>query len=88
MAITRKPKNIPAMVEPVDVEELINKGGSIARPTTTTKSAEARGKQVIVRVPEQLLKQIDKNVKTRVIRIPRHTWLIEAIMEKLERESA
>ena len=37
--------------------------------------------------PTSKLAQIDSTVKQRAIRIPRHTWILEAIAEKLEREN-
>ena len=43
---------------------------------------------VVLRVPEKLLNDLDAAVEQRSVRIPRHTWLLEAIAEKLEREQA
>jgi hypothetical protein len=34
-----------------------------------------------------MLTQIDQAVKARPIKTPRHTWLLEAIYEKLSRTS-
>ncbi|MFC1611285.1 hypothetical protein ACFL6C_10015 [Myxococcota bacterium] len=81
MAITRKPKAEPA--PNVDVDALINKGGSVTR----LANAEANQKQVYVqlRLPKELVDQIDKALSTRSIKTPRHTWFLEAIHEKLER---
>jgi hypothetical protein len=83
MAITRKPK--PALGGPVDVEALINKGGSIARheEARSTKSKET---PVVVRIPSDLLDRIDALVGTRQLKTPRHTWLLEALLEKANRE--
>lgn len=39
-----------------------------------------------VRVPEGTLDRIDALVKNRPTRIPRHSWLLEAIHEKLHKE--
>ena len=83
MAITRRPK--PAPSPAVDVEALINKGGSVARPSNEERSAPKQA-QVKLRLPTELLTQVDQALKGRRITIPRHTWLIEAIVEKLERE--
>lgn len=41
---------------------------------------------VVLRLPEKLLNELDAAVEQRSVRIPRHTWLLEAIAEKLERE--
>ena len=42
---------------------------------------------VVIRLPSELIKLIDAAVNARPIRMPRHTWLLEAIHEKLARES-
>jgi len=85
MAITRKPKQSSGTAtKPVDVDALINKGGSVAG-----KNGE-HGKDavpVILRVPEDILQRVDASVQARRIKTPRHTWLLEAVLEKLERES-
>lgn len=39
-----------------------------------------------VRVPKGTVDRIDARVKRRMTRIPRHSWLLEAIYEKLYRE--
>jgi predicted transcriptional regulator len=41
---------------------------------------------ITVRVPEETLERIDALVQRRQTRIPRHSWLLEAIYEKLDRE--
>jgi hypothetical protein len=38
---------------------------------------------VSLRLPASMLKEIDKAVKTRPYRMPRHMWLLEAVHEKL-----
>jgi hypothetical protein len=38
-----------------------------------------------LRLPASMLKEIDKAVKTRPYRMPRHMWLLEAVHEKLMR---
>jgi len=86
MAISRKPKRgAQFTTDVVDVDALINKGGSVAKPHQGDPSKE---KPVILRVPEAILEKIDATVKARRIKTPRHTWLLEAVLEKLERESA
>jgi hypothetical protein len=83
MAISRKPRTEPATAKNVDVDALINKGGSISQ----RQDAEQKEKPVILRVPEDVLERIDAIVKARRIKTPRHTWLLEAVLEKLEKES-
>ena len=85
MAITRKPARVAPPSGNVDVDDLIRRGGS---------AAEAREEQggeivpVILRLPAAMLRSIDGAVKSRPVRIPRHTWLLEAIHEKLQRETS
>ena len=87
MAITRKPKAAEShQASGVDVDALINKGGSVAR----TAAAEKDGKdmeRVNIRMPTDFLQQIDAAVKRRRIKTARHTWILEALAEKLDRET-
>ena len=41
---------------------------------------------VLLRVPAAMLARIEKAMKARPVKIPRHTWLLEAVHEKLARE--
>jgi len=82
MAITRKPSTNAASAE-VDVDALINKGGT---PPSQNEDPEQGTTAVVLRLPSDMLKQINACVKARPVRIPRHTWLIEAVHEKLSRE--
>ena len=84
MAITRKPKSAPTIGEAA-VEALISKGGSVAKPKDVTPQ-KAKEIPVIVRIPSVLLDRIDALVGLREIKTPRHTWLIEALLEKANRE--
>jgi len=85
MAITRKPKVIKKEeTAPVDVDALINRGGSVAgRPVPSEKEKIVT---VNLRVPSETLNRVDQAVQSRPFKIPRHTWLMEAIVEKLKRE--
>ncbi len=44
-------------------------------------------RQVSLRIPAEILERVDAAVQNRRVRIPRHTWLLEALVEKLEREA-
>jgi hypothetical protein len=61
-----------------------------ARPAAgvVEKLPPAEEQPIVLRLPVPLLSKVDEVVKARPIRIPRHTWLLEAIWEKLEREQA
>jgi hypothetical protein len=87
MAISRRPKRTSSETKAVDVDALISKGGSVAG-NNKVQSKEKRTTPVIVRVPDEILEKVDSAVQARPIKTPRHTWLLESIFEKLERESA
>ena len=89
MAITRKPKKTTEEPKPekkkkaVDVAALINKGGSAVQKAE--KSNEE--KPVIQRIPEDILKRVDEAVAARRVKTSRNTWINEAILDLLEKES-
>lgn len=85
MAVTRKPKT-KQEPQPVDVDALIRKGGSVAGEAETETGKGAKTTSVILRVPSDIIERVDSAVKARRIKTPRHTWLLEAIHEKLDRE--
>jgi len=76
MALAPKPKPGAASV---DVDALINKGLAVrdAPPPGDLK--------VILRIPAHLIARVDDALHAEPLRRPRHTWLLEAILEKLER---
>jgi hypothetical protein len=83
MAIARKPVRSGPQAGGVDVEALINKGGSA--PTREPSKAETT--PVVLRLPTELLEQVDSLLKARPVRIPRHTWILEAVYQKMKQES-
>ena len=82
MAISRKPKTTEKTAQEPNIAALINKGGSTAEATIK----EDKEKPILLRVPSDVLSQIDAIVSSKRIKTPRHTWLLEAVFEKLERE--
>ena len=54
---------------------------------TSGADAKSATQTVVLRVPAGLLARLDGAVANRAVRVPRHTWLLEAISEKLEREN-
>lgn len=88
MAIARKPKAAapaPVRSEP-EIEALIARGGGVAAAASATAAAPARTTNVVLRLPPGMVERVDAAVSRRSLRIPRHTWLLEAVLEKLERE--
>jgi hypothetical protein len=87
MAISRRPKpTLVAAAPAVDVDALINKGGSVAR-SVAEPAAISKPAPVVLRMPPDVLARIDQAVEARRVKVPRHTWLMEAVIEKLERET-
>ncbi len=91
MAIAKKPQS-QTNLETSEVDALIQKGGSVAGENSLTSetdnAASGKEKSVILRLSAETLQQIDRAVQLRRIKIPRHTWFLEAVMEKLDREFA
>ncbi len=86
MAVTRKPAKKPAP-QAVDVEALILKGGSVAGEAEAAGQA-GKATSVVLRIPADVMERVDLAVQARRIKTPRHTWLLEAIMEKLDRDKS
>lgn len=84
MAISRKPRPAESSAT-VDIDALIHKGGSVAGEGEGP--AKPKLAPVILRIPSQMLARVDAAVEARVVPTPRTTWILEAIAEKLERES-
>lgn len=84
MAVTRK-RTKKTETETVDVDALIRKGGSVAGDAKSLEQSD-KPTSVILRIPADVIAQIEKAVLARRLKIPRHTWLLEAVMEKLDRE--
>jgi hypothetical protein len=83
MAITAKPSKASTPV--VDVDALINKGGSVAAPGEQGRE-ETEIKTVLLRVPIDILTSVDAQLKSRRPRVPRNTWILEAMLQRIERE--
>lgn len=83
MAVVRK----PAVVAERDVDAVIRRGG--AAPAGADAAAPARSRpSVVVRLPPDLLDRVDAAVAARAVPITRHSWILEALHEKVLRESA
>lgn len=79
MAVRRKPRN---------VEDFIKQGGSSPKPVSDAPEGQAGPgfKNVRLRMREDLLEAVDQAVERRRSGIARHAWILEAIVEKLDRE--
>lgn len=80
-----KDRTIKPPVDERTIEAIINKGGSTAIEET---KAEETTRNVQLRLAPSLISRIDavRGRKPKEIRQDRHPWIIEAILEKLQRE--
>jgi len=91
-AVTRKPKrdsqegNNPVESDEAVIKAVVDKGGSVAKSSAQVEVDRQAVQVVNLRVPVEILNEIDSLRKERRIKTPRHTWLLEAIEEKIERE--
>jgi predicted HicB family RNase H-like nuclease len=69
---------------PQDIEEVINRGGSSAASQEENQEKE---RIFNLRVPESLVVKVDTLRKRRTGKISRNTWILEAIEDKIKRES-
>ena len=87
MAIARKPGK--SITSERNIEALINQGGGVApvKPEPAANRTDRKRSSVILRIPAPLLTSVDEAVDARPLPTTRHTWLLEAVFEKLQRES-
>lgn len=78
--------------KPINVEEFIQDVGSISQVVTPKKKPEDISDEEVkglkLRLPVDLLTEIDAAVKSRRPAPSRHQWILEAIYEKLAKDSA
>jgi hypothetical protein len=55
------------------------------QPTQEQKPPKSRRKSVIVYFDPQMLRQVDEVANSHVIKTSRQRWIMEAIVEKLQR---
>lgn len=81
MAISKK---VPSYERKVN--DLINKGGAVAN---TNKKEERTIQNIQLRLPNSLIQKIDSQCTNAYyqIRKSRHSWILDAILEKLDRDS-
>jgi hypothetical protein len=92
MSISKKPtKQEPTnQQDEAAIQAIIHKGGSIASETTNTEGVTLKNLQLRLYIDQiEAIDQIlqKKQGQSRRRRQSRHSWLVEAIEEKIERES-
>lgn len=87
MAIRRLPtQTAPASDLAARTDAFINRGLQVATTSEGLQAFESKPKNVLLTIPGASHARIEHLLKARRVRIPRHTWILEAIVEKLERE--
>jgi hypothetical protein len=90
VALSSKPSRpAPKAADPVDA--FINKGGSPppAEPAAASDEEKpARAPQHPLKFPHDsdLFERLERARRATVVRLPRNTWILQAIAEKLERD--
>lgn len=85
MALTARPKSAPAAAQKdAAVLKIIEKGGSAAK----AEDQKGRGLQHPLKFPAdaELWERLEFARNKQAIKLPRNTWILQAIHEKLERE--
>jgi hypothetical protein len=80
MPIVKKPTQEEETSES-EINAVISKGGSVA------KKDKAGNQKILIRMPNELLNRVDMDLTARPLKTPRNTWILEAILEKLERQT-
>lgn len=81
MALTQRPTKAPSPV--TNVEQFLNKGGSVA-----VEAAPRRSAQHPLKFPDSdLFERLETARKAAPVRLPRNTWILQAIAEKLARDT-
>ena len=83
MAVSRKPKEEYAQqISDRDLEEYLRKGGSTAK----ARAVPVKGVRFSLTIPAAICKELDALRDSRTLKTSRHKWVLEAIVEKIERE--
>jgi len=90
MALSSKPKRpVPVAADPIDA--FISKGGSVPAVEPAPDAGEgkpAKAPQHPLKFPgdSDLFERLEKARRSTAVRLPRNTWILQAIAEKLERD--
>jgi hypothetical protein len=82
MALRSKPQQQPAADDERRINALIEKGGTVPSDDGDTS------KQMLVqlRLSRDLIQRIDRTRKKRTVPPSRHSWILEALLDKLKAE--
>ncbi|NJK58460.1 MAG: hypothetical protein HC939_22010 [Pleurocapsa sp. SU_5_0] len=84
-ALSRKPK---PKNQNSHVDAFIDRGLSQGTEKKTTIDLDTEVSRVQLRLTRGKLHEIDQALNQRKVKVSRHVWLLEAIEEKLEKETS
>lgn len=91
MALSPKPvRPAPKPVEPEAVASFLSRGGSAPETVAAeTASAAGKGAQHPLKFPagSGLFERLEQARSASMVKLPRNTWILQAIAEKLERDA-
>ena len=82
MALRSKPQQQPATADERHINELIEKGGTVP----ADDGDKSKPMLVQLRLSRDLVQRIDRNRKKRTVPPSRHSWILEALLDKLKAE--
>jgi hypothetical protein len=84
MALRQKPQQQSATDDERRINALIEKGGTVS----ADRNGEEQPKPMLVqlRLPRDLIQRIDRDRKKRTVPPSRHSWILEALLDKLNPE--
>jgi len=82
MALRTKPQQ-QSKIEDQRINELIEKGGTVA---TRDGGGDSKLMLVQLRLSKEVIQRIDKTRKKRTVPPSRHSWILEALLDKLASE--
>ena len=82
MALRSKPQQQPATADERRINELIEKGGTVP----VDDGDKSKPMLVQLRLSRDLVQRIDRNRKKRTVPPSRHSWILEALLDKLKAE--
>ena len=87
MSVTRKPMDEPIPQETSQEDsrfkQYLNKGGSAAK----TQPEAPKDRRFTLHIPGPLCQELDRVREGRPLKISRHQWVLEAILEKIQRQN-
>ena len=83
-ALSRKPK---PKNKDIQVDAFIDRGLTTSNKNKPTIDLDTSVSRVQLRLTKGKLKEIDEALSQRKVKVSRHVWLLEAIEEKLEKET-